>query len=265
MIKSDSIAKLAGALAKCQGAIEGAKKDSANPFFKSTYADLESCWQACRTQLAENELAVIQTSDETDKGAIIETLLTHSSGEYIGGRMFIPLSKIDAQTVGSAITYARRYSLMAIVGLAPTDDDGNGAVEGAKGKKDDKKPQDAKQESAGEAKPTAAVTLSAEQEKYFPRIKAALDTIYGTSIELKKSKIKELTTFPEKKDGVETGKTIQGVEDYRKLDGKRLQILCHDLEKLTPKQETADICNECRQPMINGACRNLNCPEGREE
>ena len=129
MNRSETIGALSLALSKCQGMIKGAVKDSANPFFKSVYADLESVWAACREPLALNELAVIQLSDETDKGIIVDTMLTHSSGEWISGRMFIPISaKLDAQTVGSACTYARRYSLQMIVGIAPIDDDGNAAA-----------------------------------------------------------------------------------------------------------------------------------------
>lgn len=129
MNRSESIGALSLALSKAQGMIKGALKDSANPFFKSKYADLESVWDACREPLSSNELAVIQLSDETDKGIIVDTVLSHSSGEWISGRMFIPITaKLDAQTVGSACTYARRYSLQMIVGIAPIDDDGNSAV-----------------------------------------------------------------------------------------------------------------------------------------
>lgn len=129
MNRSESIGKLSLALSKAQGMIKGALKDSANPFFKSKYADLESVWEAARVPLSTNELAVIQLSDETDKGIIVDTILSHSSGEWISGRMFIPIpTKLDAQTVGSACTYARRYSLQMIVGIAPIDDDGNAAV-----------------------------------------------------------------------------------------------------------------------------------------
>jgi hypothetical protein len=135
MNRSETIGALSLALSKAQGMITGALKDSANPFFKSKYADLESVWDACREPLAKNELAVIQLSDETDKGIIVDTILSHSSGEWVSGRMFIPVAKIDAQTVGSACTYARRYSLQMIVGIAPIDDDGNAATG-----KDDKKP-----------------------------------------------------------------------------------------------------------------------------
>lgn len=128
MEKSESINELAAALAKAQGQIEGAKKDTANPFFKSKYADLSSVWDACRKALSENSLSVVQIPDEAASGVAIETMLLHSSGQWIKGRYTMPVLKNDAQAVGSAITYARRYALAALVGVAPEDDDGNGAV-----------------------------------------------------------------------------------------------------------------------------------------
>lgn len=128
MEKSESIGKLAEALAKAQGAIEGAKKDQANPYFKSKYADLSSVWDACRKPLAENGLAVVQTTCGSDPDTVtVETLLTHLSGEWIMSRLSMRPVKSDPQGIGSCITYARRYSLAAMVGVAPEDDDGNAA------------------------------------------------------------------------------------------------------------------------------------------
>jgi hypothetical protein len=135
MITSESIGKLAEALAKAQGAIEGAKKDSANPFFKSKYADLASVWDACRKALSENSLSVVQTTDESPDAVIVDTRLCHSSGEWIQGRLVMKPVKADPQGIGSCLTYARRYALSAMVGIAPEDDDGNaatGKVEGHK-------------------------------------------------------------------------------------------------------------------------------------
>jgi len=127
MQKSESIAKLAEALSKTQGQIKGALKDTDNPFFKRKYADLTSVWDACREQLSSNGLSVVQTTDDSESGVIVETFLIHSSGEWIGGRLRMKPVKDDPQGVGSAITYARRYALAAIVGVAPEDDDGNEA------------------------------------------------------------------------------------------------------------------------------------------
>lgn len=125
--QSESIAALAAALAKAQGEIKGAAKDTANPFFKSKYADLASVWEACRAELTKNGLSVIQTTDDGGNGITVVTTLAHSSGEWIRGRLTMRPVKDDPQGVGSAITYARRYALAAIVGVAPEDDDGNAA------------------------------------------------------------------------------------------------------------------------------------------
>ena len=133
-IQSESINELAAALSKAQGAIEGAIKDSANPFFKSKYADLSSYWDACREQLSKNSLCVTQTMNEDEDGEMcIITQLSHSSGQWM--RSYLPInmpanSKNALQDLGSALTYLRRYSLAAIVGICPDeDDDGNKATD----------------------------------------------------------------------------------------------------------------------------------------
>ena len=124
--QSDEIGALAEALAKVQGEIETATRDSENPFYKSKYADLASIWDACRKQLAKNQLAVIQTTQNNngiDGTIILVTTLAHSSGQWIRGFLKIRPIKNDPQGIGSAITYARRYALSAIVGVAPKDED----------------------------------------------------------------------------------------------------------------------------------------------
>ena len=131
MNKSESIAGLAAALAKAQGAMKGAVKDSANPFFKSKYADLASVVEAIRAAFSANGLSYIQTVEPSDKDEVrVETTLLHASGEWIScGVLALPVSKVDAQGYGSALTYCRRYSLSAAVGIAAeADDDGNAAV-----------------------------------------------------------------------------------------------------------------------------------------
>jgi len=128
MEKSESIKELAGALAKAQGEFAGAVKDTNNPFFKSKYADLESVVSAIKPHLAKNGLSFIQLSHNLTGCAAIETVILHLSGEWIScGITAAPVSKQDAQGYGSAMTYARRYSLSAAFGVAPEDDDGNAA------------------------------------------------------------------------------------------------------------------------------------------
>lgn len=124
---SPSIAKLIEALAKAQGEIVSAKKDTSNPFFKSKYADLASVWDAIRAPLSTNGLAVVQTTSSTETSVTVNTMLAHASGEWIRGSLTMKPTKADPQGIGSAITYARRYALASMCGVAPEDDDGNAA------------------------------------------------------------------------------------------------------------------------------------------
>lgn len=126
--QSPDIAALAAALAKAQGEIQNAVKDSTNPHFKSAYADLASVWEACRTQLSVNGIAVVQQPVNTAKGLMLWTTLIHSSGQWMRGELPINPTQNTPQGIGSAITYMRRYGLAAMAGVAPSeDDDGNEA------------------------------------------------------------------------------------------------------------------------------------------
>lgn len=128
MNTSEQINELAAAMAKAQGAFDHAKKDVANAFFKSKYADLASVIDAAKKPLADNGLTVIQTTEfDESHGVILVTTLAHSSGQWITGRYPIHPVKNDPQSFGSAITYARRYCFSAITGIAADDDDGNAA------------------------------------------------------------------------------------------------------------------------------------------
>jgi hypothetical protein len=127
MNQSEQINELAAALAKAQGQITGALKDSSNPFFKSKYADLAACWDACRKQLSENGLSVVQTTEILDSQVVVATTLAHSSGQWMRGVLPVKAKDDGPQAQGSGITYARRYALAAIVGLAQIDDDAESA------------------------------------------------------------------------------------------------------------------------------------------
>ena len=129
--RSSTITELAKALCKAQSEIEGAKKDAEAIVTGSTkrkYADLASVWDAVRKPLSDNGLAVVQFPRTAGQGVEIETTLLHSSGEFMRDVLWVPCSKNDAQGIGSAITYGRRYALMAVTGVAPVDDDGEAAV-----------------------------------------------------------------------------------------------------------------------------------------
>ena len=113
----ENVEKLAAALVKAQSAMKIAKKDSENPFFKSKYADLGSVWEACHSALSENEIAVVQSPVFLDGRFFLRTTLLHSSGQSISGDYLIKPVKEDPQAYGSAYTYARRYSLAAVLGI----------------------------------------------------------------------------------------------------------------------------------------------------
>ena len=121
---------IAIAFVKAKRAFGPALKDKNNPAFRSKYADLGACIEAVDSALLENGIALIQETSEDLTGVTIETVLLHESGEMIrGGKLHVPAAKQDPQGYGSALTYARRYSLMATCGIAPEDDDGNAAAQ----------------------------------------------------------------------------------------------------------------------------------------
>ena len=117
------------ALVKAQAAMSHAQKDAKNPHFKSAYSSLTSVIDAVRPALSANGLAFIQKLHTADGGIAVETVLIHESGEEIScGTLFVPATKQDAQGFGSAISYGKRYSLQAALGIASEDDDGQAAV-----------------------------------------------------------------------------------------------------------------------------------------
>lgn len=133
MTRSDQINELAAALAKAQADMTGARKDSTNPHFRSSYADLASVREASVPALNKHGIAVVQFPRLIHAGedawlVEVETQLVHTSGQFMADTLAVPIPKVDAQGVGSAITYARRYALGAISSVAPEDDDGEAAV-----------------------------------------------------------------------------------------------------------------------------------------
>lgn len=127
MTTSESIAELATALAKAQGELQGATKASTNPFYKSQYADLASVWGACRAALSKHGLAVVQSPSSEGSRVSVETLLMHSSGQWIKDTVSVTAKDDTPQSVGSACTYCRRYALQAFIGIAGEDDDAEAA------------------------------------------------------------------------------------------------------------------------------------------
>ena len=116
------------AFVKAQKEFGPALKSSTNPHFRSKYADLSACIEAVIDALNNNGIAMMQHCCESETGVVVETVFIHESGEVLSnGKLHVPAAKQDPQGYGSALTYARRYSLMAACGIAPEDDDGNAA------------------------------------------------------------------------------------------------------------------------------------------
>lgn len=122
---------LFSALAAAQAEMGPALKDATNPHFRSKYADLASVQAACLPALNAHGIAVMQPPVEIDGQRYVKTVLAHESGEREECLVPLIVAKNDMQGYGSAVTYARRYGLMAMAGVAPDDDDGNAAVAAA--------------------------------------------------------------------------------------------------------------------------------------
>lgn len=168
------IKQVAAALVKAQKAFGPALKSSSNPHFKSKYADLSACVEAVIDALNENGIALVQRNIPCDSGVTVETLFVHESGEVLSsGPLHVPASKQDAQGYGSALTYARRYSLMSACGIAPEDDDGNAAS------KKQKPVQIAPVKETADASP-----ITAEEASYVMEVGSEMVDLFGKGQEL---------------------------------------------------------------------------------
>ena len=137
MERSEEINKIGEALAKAQGEMKAAVYDRVNPYYKSKYATLSAVMEACKPSLSKYNIAVVQgTSFDMETNSVkVETMLIHTSGQWISETLNMKPAKNDPQSVGSSITYARRYSLASLVGIAADeDDDGTASVDNKKQK-----------------------------------------------------------------------------------------------------------------------------------
>jgi hypothetical protein len=122
-IRTGSITKVSAALCKAWSEIDPPKENAVNPFFKNRYAPLKEIIRAAKAALPKHGLCVIQPTTMIDGQKFVMTMVLHSSGQYLGGLYPITPGKVDPQGVGSAVTYARRYALSSMLGLASDEDD----------------------------------------------------------------------------------------------------------------------------------------------
>lgn len=155
------------------------------------------------------------------------------------------------QNLGAVETYLRRYLYVNAFDIVEHD-----ALDSTHGKEKPQHPA-----AQGQNPPSQPSPATGADAEYQERVKVALKAIYGDDKTAALNKVEELTSFVPK--GKEEKDRVKGVRDFSKLAGKRLEILAHNLEKLVPPKVETAICNECRELMKDGACRNLSCPEGR--
>ena len=192
----DMQSKIAFAFVRAQKAFGPALKSSTNPHFRSRYADLSACVEAVIDALNANGIALMQRVNPCDTGVSVTTVFLHESGEMLDcGQLHVPASKQDAQGYGSALTYARRYSLMAACGIAPEDDDGNAAT---------KRPT---APAADISSHLAAIEASSNSDEMTAAYKAAYEACGGNPelqikvIAAKKSRIERAKKEKEKTNG----------------------------------------------------------------
>jgi hypothetical protein len=190
---------IAAALVKAQKEFGPALKTSTNPHFRSRYADLSACIEAVIDALNNNGIYLMQLTEEHPTGVKVSTTFIHESGEQIsGGSLYVPAAKNDPQGFGSALSYARRYSLMAACGIAPEDDDGNAAKASV-----DRSAMAPAPQTAPVAKPKAALVTPPKADPVVPpkmegkdsqwQLKVSADP--GTNWEDWLQTVAELTAF----------------------------------------------------------------------
>lgn len=225
--ESPQLGQLAAALAKAQGDIRNAAKDRENPHFKSSYATLASVWDACREPLSKNGLAVIQRVNVTGEGVLLTTMLVHSSNEFIRDRLLMPIAQRTAQGVGSAITYARRYALAAIVGVAPEDEDDDGNTASGRDYRAPEPRQSATSRAKEELKAKVAEKTAPEKSPWQRIVEFAAPT--GLDEKALAEKVKTITGKQSSKelDGEDVKKVEHAltISDLGKSNGKKMKTV----------------------------------------
>ena len=233
MHHSESLANIAAALAAFQGEVENATKGSTNPAFKSKYADLAEILNTVREPLSKHGLSLIQIPSYENGIVSLETMLLHKSGEFICGLCSAPVMKQDAQGIGSAITYLRRYCAAAFCGIAQEDDDGNGAVGNAHaGQAQPARPAARPAAQPAKATPSPQGPTDPEAEKERQRLVAT----YRTEKEAARKRLLVLT----KGDETEVDKVIKETEDLLKAKQAGTQEFIDSLKGLAAQVKVED-------------------------
>lgn len=217
---SEQINELVKAMCEVNKVLENAQKDKTNPFFKSKYADLTEIFGVCRKPLAENGLVVIQTTMVINDKTYMITRLIHTSGQWIKGVYPLNPIKNDPQGYGSAVTYARRYTLSAIIGITAEDDDGNKASKqnGTTKKETTSKPTDTGRRG----------DLTENDLKRLAEIDKALMELNGGNKNLAAAQLKKMTSFTGN-DGVK----VQGKSSTRFITSSiQTKVLHGDVHKI---------------------------------
>ena len=201
--------KIALALAKAQGQMQSASKDAKNKFFGSNYADLSSVWDACRKPLSDNGLSVVQCPNGMDSSGkiVLETYLLHESGQYMKSVISMKPKDESPHSYGSTLTYMRRYSLSAMVGVIQDDDDGNTGTKGDSGYKPNKTQQ------------VKQTTYQRRQPQPIPQEIKDNIKIHSATAVIKESTMKEATKKPsERWTGGTAKKTQQSITGAMAFD-----------------------------------------------
>lgn len=212
MKHSDSLSALNNALSIFQGQLKPVRRDSINPFFKSKYADLTAIWDNIREPLNANGLAVTQVTDVNEGSIVLITMLLHSSGQWISGEYLLTPVKTDPQAMGSALTYARRYALSAILGIVSDDDDDAEAATPHKEQRKEAKPLPATTPEASTPAQRKKIFATADQMGYKDvDVQAIMKKKFGVehTTDLTKKQASNLISMIEQGETVKPGETVK--------------------------------------------------------
>lgn len=252
MKMSENIGEIAAAMALAQAEIETAEKDRVNPHFKQGYATLASVWEACRVPLTKNGISIIQSPGADGATVTLTTLLLHKSGQWFQDTLIMTAQQNTPQGIGSAITYARRYALAAMVGVAPDDDDGNegSARPSQHNGNGSEQRDDLIRIKAMRADLNKRLTACQTEEQHRAASKEFAKT-HGAGIWNQLTHVRKDETFGtlasehmERVQKMDEMKTVKWQEEWR-------QKLEHCDAKLFPQFESAIKTNECLQTAQN--------------